>query len=39
MPAYYLIEPGGKFSIAPAPSPSENIEQRIYKKMKANGDL
>jgi len=39
MPAYYFIEPGGKFSIAPAPSPSENIEQRIYKKMKANGDL
>jgi len=39
MPAYYFIEPGGKLSIAPAPSPSEDIEQRIYQKMKANGDL
>ena len=39
MPMYYFIEPGGKLSIAPAPPPSENIEQRIYKKMKANGDL
>lgn len=39
MPAYYFIEPGGELSIAPAPPPSENIEQRIYKKMKANGDL
>jgi peroxiredoxin len=39
MPAYYFIEPGGKLSIAPAPPPSENIEERIYRKMKANGDL
>lgn len=39
MPAYYFIEPGGKLSIAPAPPPSENIEERIYRRMKANGDL
>lgn len=39
MPAYYFIEPGGELSISPAPPPTEDIEKRIYKKMKDNGDL
>ncbi|MCF8336164.1 MAG: redoxin domain-containing protein [Bacteroidales bacterium] len=39
MPAYYFINPSGELSLAPAPPPSENIEQKIYKIMKADGAL
>jgi peroxiredoxin len=39
MPAYFFINPEGKLVLAPAPMPSENIEERIYRVMKREGAL
>ena len=39
MPAYFFIDPEGRLSIIPAPPPTENLEQRIYQRMKADGNL
>jgi len=38
-PTYYFIDPEGKLSISPAPSPDQNAEFVIFKKMRANGDI
>jgi peroxiredoxin len=38
-PTYYFINPDGKLSISPAPSPDQNAEFVIFKKMRANGDI
>ncbi len=38
-PTYYFIAPDGKLSISPAPSPDQNAEFVIFKKMRANGDI
>ncbi len=34
MPSYFLIDPEGRISLSPAPSPSENFEQTINSVMK-----
>jgi peroxiredoxin len=39
IPAYYFIDPEGRFSISPAAAPSENAEEQIYRKMKSDGAL
>ena len=39
MPAYYFIDPRGIIALSPAPFPTENIEEKIYKIMKADGAL
>ena len=39
MPTYCFIDRKGKIAIPQAPGPSENIEKRIYQKMKADGAL
>ena len=39
MPTYYFINPEGKLSLSPAPGPDEDIEERIYKILRKNGDL
>jgi peroxiredoxin len=38
-PTYYFIDPEGKLSMSPAPSPDQNAEFVIFKKMRANGDI
>jgi len=38
-PTYYFIDLEGKLSISPAPSPDQNAEFVIFKKMRANGDI
>lgn len=38
-PTYFLIAPDGKLILSPAPSPSENFEQRLFEIMKSRGDL
>ena len=39
LPTYFLIDPEGKLSISPAPSPSENIEKYLFEIMRDNNDL
>ena len=39
MPTYYFINPKGKLILSPAPGPNEDIQKRIYKILKKNGDL
>jgi len=38
-PTYFLIGPDGKLILSPAPSPSEDIEKKLFDVMKARGDL
>ena len=38
-PTYYFIDKEGKLAISPAPSPDQNAEFTIFKKMRANGDI
>lgn len=38
-PTYFLIGPDGKLILSPAPSPSEDIETKLFEVMKARGDL
>lgn len=38
-PTYYFIGPDGKLLLSPAPSPSENVEQKIYEILKRDGVL
>jgi peroxiredoxin len=38
-PTYFLIGPDGKLILSPAPSPSENFEQKLFEVMKSRGDL
>jgi len=38
-PTYFLIGPDGKLILSPAPSPSENFEQRLFEIMRDRGDL
>ncbi|MCQ2235776.1 MAG: TlpA family protein disulfide reductase [Bacteroidales bacterium] len=33
LPTYYLIDPDGRISLSPAPSPTENLEQSIANQM------
>lgn len=39
MPAYFFINTEGKLELAPAPAPSESIEEKIYRVMKEDGAL
>ncbi len=39
MPAYFFINTEGKIELSPAPAPSENIEEKIYRVMKKDGAL
>jgi len=39
MPAYYFINSRGIIALSPAPFPTENIEEKIYRIMKADGAL
>ena len=39
MPAYFFIKPDGRLALSPAPSPSEDIEEKIYRIMKKDGAL
>jgi peroxiredoxin len=38
-PTYFLIGPDGKLILSPAPSPSEDFENRLFEIMKSRGDL
>ncbi len=38
-PTYYFIDTEGKLSMSPAPSPDQNAEFVIFKKMRAKGDI
>jgi peroxiredoxin len=38
-PTYYLIDPDGKLIVSPAPSPGEEFEARLFKIMRARGDI
>lgn len=38
-PTYYFIDKEGKLCMSPAASPGENVEFKIFQKMRANGDL
>ncbi len=38
-PTYFLIGPDGRLIDSPAPSPAENIENRLFEVMRSRGDL
>ncbi len=38
-PTYFLIDPGGRLILSPAPAPEENFESRLYEVMHSRGDL
>lgn len=38
-PTYFLIDPEGRLSFSPAPSPLENFELRLFNEMRAKGML
>jgi peroxiredoxin len=38
-PTYYLIDREGKLILSPAPSPSENFENALFRIMRANKEL
>jgi hypothetical protein len=39
MPAYFFINTEGKLDLVPAPTPSESIQEKIYRIMKEDGAL
>ena len=39
IPSYFFIDRTGTIRLSPAPAPSENIEERIYRIMKSDGAL
>lgn len=39
MPTYYFINSKGKLNLSPAPGPDEDVQKKIYKILKRNGDL
>jgi peroxiredoxin len=38
-PTYYLVDPQGKLTWSPAPSPNENFESKLFEELKAKGKL
>jgi peroxiredoxin len=38
-PTYYLIDADGKLALSPSPGPGEDFEARLFKLLRARGDL
>lgn len=39
IPSYFFIVPDGTLSLSPAPTPTEKVEQKIFKEMRKRGDI
>ena len=38
-PTYYLIDPSGKILLSPAPTPQENLEERLFNILRRCGEI